>query len=314
MKRNERSSARAGRKIRSSADHRLSLHVLSRPELADVPLHELLETDLAKWRARLGGKIATRRRLTADFRAALNEAARAGRKVLPPELPSIIKYGLQSPESEAAGPGETIARTDQILTDKQVRDLLLEAARFDAEKGWGGDLWRIALVIAGTGARFSQVARLTVGDVRGHRIFMPSSRKGLRRTENHTPVPIGEDVADALAPVMKGRPANAILLERWYHKALGHGRWRRDSRTGWRASYDITKSFQTIALAAGLTGVTTYTLRHTSIVRGLRAGLPIRLVAALHDTSTLMIERYYARYIADGLEELAAKAIVPLVI
>jgi len=290
------------------------LHVLSRPELAAVPLHELAETDLRKWRTQLSGKIATRRRLTADFRAALNDAARAGRKVLPPELPSVIKYGLQSPESEAAAPSETVARVDQILTDKQVRDLLLEAARFDAEKGWGGDLWRIALVIAGTGARFSQVARLTVGDVRGQRIFMPSSRKGVRRTEGHTPVPIGQDIAEALAPAIQGRPADAVLLERWYHKPLGNGRWRRDCRTAWRASYDITKSFQSIALAAALPGVTTYTLRHTSIVRGLRAGLPIRLVAALHDTSTLMIERYYARYIADGLEDLAARAVVPLVI
>lgn len=55
-----------------------------------------------------------------------------------------------------------------------------------------------------------------------------------------------------------------------------------------------------------------YALRHSSIVRGLRAGLPIRLVASNHDTSVQMIERHYARYIADGLEELSAKAVIPL--
>jgi len=54
-------------------------------------------------------------------------------------------------------------------------------------------------------------------------------------------------------------------------------------------------------------------MRHSSIVRAIRAGLPIRLVAVMHDTSVAMIERHYARYIVDGLEELAAKAIVPMV-
>jgi hypothetical protein len=56
-----------------------------------------------------------------------------------------------------------------------------------------------------------------------------------------------------------------------------------------------------------------YALRHSSIVRGIRANLPIRLVAAMHDTSVVMIERHYAKYIVDGLEELAARAVVPLV-
>lgn len=32
----------------------------------------------------------------------------------------------------------------------------------------------------------------------------------------------------------------------------------------------------------------------------------------MHDTSVGMIERHYARYIVDGLEELTAKAIIPL--
>jgi hypothetical protein len=62
-----------------------------------------------------------------------------------------------------------------------------------------------------------------------------------------------------------------------------------------------------------MAGVIPYALRHSSIVRGIRANLPIRLVAALHDTSVPMIERHYGRWIVDGLEELAARAIVPLV-
>ena len=56
-----------------------------------------------------------------------------------------------------------------------------------------------------------------------------------------------------------------------------------------------------------------YALRHSSIVRGLKAGLPVRLVAAMHDTSSTMIERHYSVYITDAMDELMAKAIVPLV-
>jgi hypothetical protein len=41
--------------------------------------------------------------------------------------------------------------------------------------------------------------------------------------------------------------------------------------------------------------------------------LPLRLIAGGHDTSTEIIEKHYAKWIVDGLEELAARAVVPLV-
>jgi hypothetical protein len=41
-------------------------------------------------------------------------------------------------------------------------------------------------------------------------------------------------------------------------------------------------------------------------------GLPVRLVAAMHDTSLQMIERHYSAHIVDALDELAARAVVPL--
>jgi hypothetical protein len=40
-----------------------------------------------------------------------------------------------------------------------------------------------------------------------------------------------------------------------------------------------------------------YALRHSSIVRAIRANLPIRPVAALHDTSVEMTEQHYAKWI-----------------
>jgi hypothetical protein len=55
--------------------------------------------------------------------------------------------------------------------------------------------------------------------------------------------------------------------------------------------------------------VTLYALRHTSIVRQLLANVPVRVVAALHDTSVVMIERNYSKYIADHADELARAAL-----
>jgi hypothetical protein len=60
----------------------------------------------------------------------------------------------------------------------------------------------------------------------------------------------------------------------------------------------------------GREDIVPYALRHSSIVRGIALGL-IRLVAAMHDASVAMIEKHYSRWIAAGLEKLAAQAIVP---
>jgi hypothetical protein len=56
-----------------------------------------------------------------------------------------------------------------------------------------------------------------------------------------------------------------------------------------------------------------YRVNWRSIVRGIREGLPIRLVAALHDTSVEMIERNYSAWITNGLNQIAAQAVIPLV-
>jgi hypothetical protein len=57
----------------------------------------------------------------------------------------------------------------------------------------------------------------------------------------------------------------------------------------------MTRDWRVVMADAGLVGVIPYALRHSSIVRGIRANLPIRLIAALHDTSVTMIERHYSR-------------------
>ncbi len=44
-----------------------------------------------------------------------------------------------------------------------------------------------------------------------------------------------------------------------------------------------------------------------------QASESIWLIAAAHDTSVAVIERHYSRYITEGLDELVARAVVPIV-
>src|SRR5262249_6828010 len=82
----------------------------------------------------------------------------------------------------------------------------------------------------------------------------------------------------------------------------------------WRKS-DHARLFARAARAAGQDPdeVTMYALRHTSIVRQLVAGVPIRIVAASHDTSVGMIEKNYSRYIGDHSDQLVRAAMLDVV-
>jgi hypothetical protein len=56
--------------------------------------------------------------------------------------------------------------------------------------------------------------------------------------------------------------------------------------------------------------VTLYALRHSSIARDLLANVPVRIVATKHDTSILMIERNYSKYISDHADNLSRRAML----
>jgi integrase len=63
------------------------------------------------------------------------------------------------------------------------------------------------------------------------------------------------------------------------------------------------KLFAKAAAAAGIPA-TAYSLRHSAITRMLIRGTPVRMVAALHDTSVAMIEKTYGRFIAEYSDDV----------
>jgi site-specific recombinase XerD len=103
-------------------------------------------------------------------------------------------------------------------------------------------------------------------------------------------VPITSALAALLAELKDDRADDAPLLTK-----RDNSRW-----------LEINKSehwnlFRAVAERAGFDPdlITTYALRHSSICRSLINGVPVSVVAKLHDTSSREIEAHYAAHILD---------------
>jgi integrase len=151
--------------------------------------------------------------------------------------------------------------------------------------------------LAVTGSRTSQVMRLSVGDlIDGDgepKLMMPSSRKGRRRRKiERKAIPITSALAGVLREIAGDRPDDAPLL-----------------------SLPVNKPGQVFArmvktLGLDPTVITPYCFRHSNITRMLLAGVPVRVVASLHDTSVMQLERTYSKHIADHGEHLVRAALL----
>jgi integrase len=306
----EREKRELGRK--RDARSRLTRYLLQ-DQLREKMLHALITSDLKEWSDRLPSRLApsTVRRLANDLKAALNRAVRLyhDRDRLPATLPLAIRHGLTSSDSTPSVP-----RRAQALSEDKIRQIIGATEQVDRLNGWDGDLLRLVLVLAATGARFSQVSRVTVGDLQGNRLLVPTSRKGRAlKQRQRIAVRLGKDVLKALTAVIVGRNENEPLLERWRSKQVAPAKWVKVRRGPWQSASELTRAWALIREAALLSDdIVPYALRHSSIVRCLRAALPVRYVASLHDTSTAMIEAHYSAFIVDAMDDIAERAVVPL--
>jgi len=183
-----------------------------------------------------------------------------------------------------------------IIDDDQVRSIIATAP---AE---GPEFALLVEVAAVTGSRPIQIARLHASDVQADRsdprLMMPTSAMGRRKVIGRRPVPISADLAFRLRRFTAGRPASALLFPHSDGK-------------GWRGTRHY-RPFRRTVERAGLDPeiVTIYALRHSSITRSLLASVPIRIVAAAHDTSVAMIERTYSKSIADHADTVTRAAML----
>jgi integrase len=257
--------------------------------LAARPVGLLTAKELRAWRDRLvkaSMAPASADRTARALAAALSLAARDDPRIT---NATAWKTGLaRLPDAEQS--------RNVILPDSAIR--VVVAAAYEVDPAFG----LFVELAAVTGARASQLLRVEVCDLQdgtAPRLMVPTSRKGRRRKTERRPLPIPPALARALRQAAAGRPGNAPLL-------------LRTDGSHWPA-LDLVM-FRRAAKQAGLDlDVTPYCLRHSSIVRQLVAGVPLRLVAASHDTSTAIIERNYSRHIiGDPSDALTRRAMLDL--
>jgi integrase len=193
----------------------------------------------------------------------------------------------------AALPEATAAR-NVVLPEATVRRLVHAAREQSAEFGL------LVETLALTGARVSQLARCQVRDLVGERLMIPSSAKGQNKRASRVPVPIPAALADRLRVAAAERKAAELLVVKpsvdvWHKSA--------QSRPFARAVAAIGEDRETVS---------SYALRHSHITAQLLAGLPVQLVAKLHDTSASQIEKHYAATIASHTDELVRGTMIEL--
>ena len=260
------------------------------PALLGKPVSLLTVRDLRHWRDGLlkGRTAGTVNRTISVLRATLELAAATDPRIT---NTAAFKVGLKKlPDAAKA--------RNVVLSDAQIRRVVELAYEEGPEFGC------LIEVLAVTGARRSQAARLTVADLqngRAPRLMMPSSLKGkgVKRIDRK-PVPIPASLAVTRQQAAGDRSGDALLL------------LKPDGST-WGAS-DLRAPFRRVVERAGLDPdvVTAYSLRHSSITRQLLRGVPIRVVAASHDTSVPMIEKSYSATIGDHSDALHRAALLDL--
>jgi integrase len=259
--------------------------------LARKTIDRITTRELRLWRDRLADERApaTVNRTSNALKAALNLAADHDERILSRRPWEIGLTAIHDAEESR----------NVILEEQAIRAIIAKAGEQSAQFGL------LVETAAVTGARVSQLARLEVQDLQDGRcdprLMMPSSRKGRgQKKSSRRPVPIPAALAAQLHRAAAGRNAAASLLTK-------------PSGEPWKKS-DHSRPFARAARAAGLDPeeATIYALRHSSIVRQLLAGVPVRVVAVNHDTSVGMIERTYSRYIGDHADALARKALLDI--
>jgi integrase len=261
--------------------------------LATKPVLLLNMRDLRSWRDGLVAKgmpSATINRTRAGLRAALELAAALDHRIENRDVFRLALKGL---------PGGKNARRI-VLPDADV--LRIVKAAYEEDRAFG----LLIDTMAETGARVSQVARLRCADLQADRpdprLLVPTSYKGRgEKQRQQVPVPITPRLAALLRAAKGDRRDDTPLL------AKGDGLpWQATNRS------EHWGIFRIIVERAGFDPdlITSYALRHSSICRSLLRGVPVSVVARLHDTSSREIEAHYAKYIADFADEVARRGLL----
>jgi integrase len=247
----------------------------------------LTETELRDWRNGLvakGLKLSSANRIGTLFKAALALAAKRDKRV---SNSAAWKAALKPLKAKGSN---NPPRDNYYLPDSNVRAIVRECY---VE---GDDFGALIDVLAGTGTRESQALKLRSDDPRDDdnadepRLMMWCSSKGRDRDPEQRSLPISPKLAKMLRARAIARGPNRPLFD---------------------STRNLSLRFRVVLERLDLDlSLTPYVLRHSSIIRQIRANVPLRLIAFSHDTSVIEIERTYGRYLSNASGDLTRKALL----
>jgi integrase len=248
------------------------------PAMLSKTVTLLTEVELRHWRNGLvakGLKLSSANRVGKSFAAALALAASRDKRI---GNAGAWKAGLKPAKAK----GHNAPPRDHFyLPDGTILAIVRECYAEDAELG------ALIEVLAGTGVRESQVLKLRPLDLRDEdaampRLMMWCSAKGRDRDPEQRVLPISPKLARMLRTRAIARGPDRPLFDRIWNLSL---RFRVVLE---RLGLDLT--------------LTPYVMRHSSVVRQIRANTALRIIAYNLDTSVVEIERTYGRYL-DGASD-----------
>ena len=284
---------RKGGDVRNA--RRVRFHLQTLQGLRRKLIGLLTEGDVNGFVQHLKSRVAdnTVNRTMRAFNAALNREAR----ISPRQIGNADSWRKAERMEDADASSRNI-----ILSDGLIAAVVREA--FVCGHRYGLWIW----TLAETGTRLSQARKLRIDDLRIEDrtrpyLQMPASRKGNVKCKPKPPVAvqITPALADLLSAQAAGRkPHDPLLID------------DEGNPPSWVGVFD-GKTFLAIARKLDLPTdergrlATPNCLRHSSIVRQILRGVPIRLVAVTHNTSVAQIERTYSKHIAPhGADQLRA--------
>ncbi|MHC2839810.1 tyrosine-type recombinase/integrase [Bradyrhizobium diazoefficiens] len=266
--------------------------------LASKPVAVLKKRDFTSWWTSMlkkGLAPTSVERYAKSLRSALTQAADDDSRI---KNGKAWKDGLRGPAkaNDDDDATETV-RNNFILPDSVVTAIMY--ACHDDGREHGDDFGMLIDIMSECGCRESQALRLKPrhlhDDPVNPTLTIPTSRKGLNRKKlakkvKDYDVPISQRLAALLRERANSRAANEpLLIKLW----------------------GVVDRFRVVVERLGLdAGLTPYCLRYSSIARQLLHGLPMAVVAKNHDTSTAVIEAFYAAHLnkakkADALTRAA---------
>jgi integrase len=260
-------AARGGAKYNAtSVRNHLSSAMLSKVVML------LKETELRDWRNGLvvkGLKLSSANRTGKSFKAALALAASRDKRIT---NSAAWRAGLKPLKAKGSN---APPRDNYYLPDATILAIVRECY---VE---GDDFGALIDLLAGTGVRESQALSLWPDDLQDDdtdapRLMMHCSAKGRDRDPEQRMLPITPALAQKLRARAIARPRRPLFDRIW----------------------NMSKRFRVVLERLGLDlSLTPYTLRHSSVIRQIRSGTPLRIIAFTHDTSVAEIEKTYGRFL-----------------